>query len=76
MPPPNVEAVVLNNNDGVKDTKKSSQFTNYTALNDLMVTKPYLRASEDSIADAKQKIHTFRAKKQGSLQCHQNATRG
>ena len=37
MAPPNVEAVVLNNNDGVKDTKKSSQFTNYTALENLMV---------------------------------------
>ena len=48
--------------DGANCTKKTSQFTNYTVLEDLMVTKVYLRASEDSITSARQKVHTFHAK--------------
>ena len=50
-----------NNNEGACEQKKPHS-ANYTAMEDVMVTMAYFKASEDSICAAKQREHTFRSK--------------
>ena len=55
------EMGVQNNDEGPCEQKKLCS-ANYTAMEDVMVTMAYFKASEDSIRGAKQKGHTFRSK--------------
>ena len=55
------EMGVQNNDEGPCEQKKPCS-ANYTAMEDVMVTMAYFKASEDSICGAKQKGHTFRSK--------------
>ena len=55
------EAGVQNNDEGPHEQKKPCS-ANYTAMEDVMVTMAYFKASEDLICGAKQKGHTFRSK--------------
>ena len=55
------ETGVQNNNEGLHEQKKNHS-ANYTAMEDVMVTMAYFKASEDLICGAKQKGHTFRSK--------------
>ena len=55
------ETGVQNNDEGPHEQKKPHS-ANYTAMEDVMVTMAYFKASEDSICGAKRKGHTFRSK--------------
>lgn len=49
-------------NGNGKDGSKATHGANFTTTEDLMITKAYLRVSEDSICGSKQKLATFRDK--------------
>ena len=55
------ETGVQNNDEGPCEQKKPHS-ASYTAMEDVMVTMAYFKASEDLICGAKQKGHTFRSK--------------
>ena len=55
------EMGVQNNDEGPHEQKKPHS-ANYTAMEDLIITMAYFKASEDLICGAKQKGHTFRSK--------------
>ena len=55
------ETGVQNTDEGPCEWKKPHS-ANYTAIEDVMVTMTYFKASEDLIYGAKQKGHTFRSK--------------
>ena len=55
------ERGVWNNDEGPCEQKKPHS-ANYTAMEDVMVTLAYFKASEDLSCGVKQKGHTFRSK--------------
>ena len=55
------EMGVQNNDEGPHEQKKPHS-ANYTAMEDVIITMAYFKASEDLICGAKQKGHTFRSK--------------
>ena len=55
------EMGVQSNDEGPHEQKKPHT-ANYTAMEDVIVTIAYFKASEDLICGAKQKGHTFRPK--------------
>ena len=57
-----MEETGVQNNDEGPHEQKIPHSANYTAMEDVMVTMAYFKASEDSICGAKQKGHTFRSK--------------
>ena len=56
-----MEETGVQNNEGPHEHKKTCS-ANYTAMEDVMVTVAYFKASEDLICVDKQKGHTFRSK--------------